>query len=611
MKRRGSWALARKHSTCECYHQGGREGGRGEGLVPGPAAPGGRQEGRVGGAAAAAEAATGAATGAVEMEGGREGGKEGGPHTPTTRMMLCAECNRGLRRQETIGLRRADTGKEGGREAGPVGTDRPALLLLLLWAVILSLVLVRQPGYSLVTLSSALFFYAVYRLTVVPSSLGSFSSSSSSSSVSTGEPSSSPPSSFLEEKEKAVWSLGVVGLVHALAATLVALLLSLGFFSPSSSSSSSSPSSSFSSCPDRQQHRTFSASDFAEEDDVGREGGLPPLLTVQLLVSSGYYAFNLLTQIKQRLQRRHPISLAWQTLLLLFYTATLLHTTESPSPSPSSSPPSPSWWPTTDSLLSFFPSPNTIHLQRLLLLAILGELHNGLVLLRDLLVLAQHLTPPPSDIASFLRRQHHSSLQLPELAKGRNEKEEEQQEWLEKRTKKEKKKKKKTIEEEEEERLRQEEGEDEQEEPEMYQLSPPRYFSSSAHQHHHIITNRSSKNSSINHLPPSQNPSPRSSSSSRTRLASLIWISIWATFFLCQCFPMLYFFFLLLSATPFLPPFLPLVVEGLGGREGGRGGWVSSAALGGGALALGVYLALGRMRTLSERFQLDFWKPHY
>lgn len=182
---------------------------------------------------------------------------------------------------------------------------------------------------------------------------------------------------------------------------------------------------------------------------------------------------------------------------------------------------------------------------------------------------------------------------------------------LEKRMKK---KKKKTIEEEEEERLRQEEGGDEQEEQEMYQLSPPRYFSSSAHQHQHTSTKSSSNTSSISHLPPSQNPSPRSSSigrSSRTRRASFIWISIWATFFLCQCFPMLYLFLLLLSATPFLPPFLPLFLGGPGGKEGGREGWVSSAFLGGGALVVGVYLALGRMRALSERFQLDFWKTHH
>jgi len=72
----------------------------------------------------------------------------------------------------------------------------------------------------------------------------------------------------------------------------------------------------------------------------------------------------------------------------------------------------------------------------------------------------------------------------------------------------------------------------------------------------------------------------------------------------------MYLFLLLLSATPFLPPSLFLLFN-WAGKEGVREGWVSSTTLGGGALLVSVYLSLGRMKTLSERFQLDFWKTHH
>ncbi len=419
LERRGSWALARQNSTCQCYHH-------------------------------------------------QHGGEGGDAHTPTTRMLLCEECNRGLRRQESVALWREP-------KAEPLGVW--TWLLLVVWLVPFVVMLYENPLFFACSLGWLLFFWLVHALVLhvlpAPASL----------SVST-------------PRAKSLWSLGVVGILHACIATVVAVLLFSGLAYGEGRSTVVARVT--------QEMCNISAqvtTSVGLAADINATGGgagmLNHLLTVQLLMSCGYYVFNLFTQVHQRLQRRHPTSLAWQTLLLFFYTATLhrddLHVSFASSLSA-----------TTD---------NTVYLQRLLAFAILGEMHNGLVMLRDVLVLAGYLQAPPADVAEFMRRQKHVGA------------------------------------------------------------SPYR---------------------------PGRVPNPQVSTPAhmkQTRLAAFVWVSIWVTFFLCQCFPMVYLF-VLFSSRFFV---LDLVLFKYGFSATSAVGW---------AFLVAAYLNIGRMKTLSERFQLDFWKVH-
>lgn len=74
-----------------------------------------------------------------------------------------------------------------------------------------------------------------------------------------------------------------------------------------------------------------------------------------------------------------------------------------------------------------------------------------------------------------------------------------------------------------------------------------------------------------------------------TRLAAAVWVSIWAAFFLCQLFPAAYLFIMTLALIPSSAS-RPLLM-----------------VVGGGLACVGL---VGRMKTLSARFQLDFSKKH-
>jgi hypothetical protein len=84
----------------------------------------------------------------------------------------------------------------------------------------------------------------------------------------------------------------------------------------------------------------------------------------------------------------------------------------------------------------------------------------------------------------------------------------------------------------------------------------------------------------------------------RRGLAVVVWSTIWLTFFICQCLPFLYFLVHLTSQ---------FVVLGLlFGQGTSPTVWGTLAAV-----AVAAMLNFARMKSLSERFQLDFWKTHH
>lgn len=88
---------------------------------------------------------------------------------------------------------------------------------------------------------------------------------------------------------------------------------------------------------------------------------------------------------------------------------------------------------------------------------------------------------------------------------------------------------------------------------------------------------------------------PQTAKMAGTRLAAAVWVSIWAAFFLCQLFPLAYLLMLALASRALLLDLLPSTAM------------AAATTVGLGTAAVGV---LGRMKALSERFQLDFSKKH-